>query len=658
MDASHSQPTLSAHNVCYDPLDVDSFINYDQLRCASPSLSSSSSRSQSTIRPSPATANPNNTLLPPAQSSSAFENTHQVFSGPSHQYDLHKQQTPLPPGAVANTLAVNEQNAATTRYQPSFDAAAPDDSFFGMSPGEDLLDFSSTSDPTPSFGGAPEMDLEFDSAESEPLPAFFFPERSMSTSAEYVNPSALEAPEEQSLPQEVGATAPPPAGSAGRLWPGMHQQQAALAKARQQKGQQRPAPPQPRSNGPQPKNRPTGTAPSHEPTDAMVEEKISRLLQTMRQSNGAADEEMHGSNANGMPAHVARMRKEEDDMDEDERLLASEEGKKLSSKERRQLRNKVSARAFRSRRKEYIGQLEAELATKSNEANDLRAQNEALMHENTRLSDLSRMLLSSPAFSGLLESMSAKSGPPTTVPESSSASQAPRHSSTVPRTIRKDANPHATNSQPSQTSEEDGPRIGMTLLPDNTTDLSMLNLNGNGGWATGSVGADMWGAQHPQVFSVREVADGPAVDHIDTDALSGKSSQSPDPYFCSDSSKDDLPALERPLALDEQATEQRHTPEVASDPAEYDESDPAFALFADSPSPPECDSEKCHVSESLTELFHGLQSEKSFSRYELVDEAEREGERDVTPIAVERLSRLCISSEAALQRLERSTSHL
>ncbi|GAM91588.1 hypothetical protein ANO11243_096400 [Dothideomycetidae sp. 11243] len=39
-------------------------------------------------------------------------------------------------------------------------------------------------------------------------------------------------------------------------------------------------------------------------------------------------------------------------MDEDERLLASEEGKKLSSKERRQLRNKVSARAFRSRRKD------------------------------------------------------------------------------------------------------------------------------------------------------------------------------------------------------------------------------------------------------------------------------------------------------------------
>lgn len=48
---------------------------------------------------------------------------------------------------------------------------------------------------------------------------------------------------------------------------------------------------------------------------------------------------------------MAKVRKDEADMDEDERLLASDKGKKLSSKERRQLRNKVSACAFRSRRK-------------------------------------------------------------------------------------------------------------------------------------------------------------------------------------------------------------------------------------------------------------------------------------------------------------------
>ena len=64
-------------------------------------------------------------------------------------------------------------------------------------------------------------------------------------------------------------------------------------------------------------------------------------------SNGSDDVQRLGA----LGGLGARPKKDEEDMDEDERLLASEEGKKLSSKERRQLRNKVSARAFRSRRK-------------------------------------------------------------------------------------------------------------------------------------------------------------------------------------------------------------------------------------------------------------------------------------------------------------------
>ena len=73
----------------------------------------------------------------------------------------------------------------------------------------------------------------------------------------------------------------------------------------------------------------------------------------MRRSSVASsnDDDAATPTGNGTLSHGARMRKDEEDMDEDERLLASEEGKKLSSKERRQLRNKVSARAFRSRRK-------------------------------------------------------------------------------------------------------------------------------------------------------------------------------------------------------------------------------------------------------------------------------------------------------------------
>ena len=70
----------------------------------------------------------------------------------------------------------------------------------------------------------------------------------------------------------------------------------------------------------------------------------------MRQ-NSVASADDDASTPTGNLPNVARLKKEEDEMDEDERLLASDEGKKLSSKERRQLRNKVSARAFRSRRK-------------------------------------------------------------------------------------------------------------------------------------------------------------------------------------------------------------------------------------------------------------------------------------------------------------------
>jgi bZIP-type transcription factor MBZ1 len=99
------------------------------------------------------------------------------------------------------------------------------------------------------------------------------------------------------------------------------------------------------------------------------------------------------------------MKKDEEDMDEDERLLASEEGKKLSSKERRQLRNKVSARAFRSRRKEYIGQLESEVAGKANENADLRRKLNAVEAENKSLKELTRMLLASPQFSSFLDQM-------------------------------------------------------------------------------------------------------------------------------------------------------------------------------------------------------------------------------------------------------------
>jgi hypothetical protein len=317
--SSRSSSSASQAN-CLDPLDaLIDFSEYEQVSYQSPSISPASSKPQF-VRPVASTPNASNALLSSSQ---------QTLSGPSHNYDLYKQQTGIPSGAIANTLAMNTTNMYTYGYMS------------GISPGDDFIDFGTA--PTQSSGGF-DMDLEFESPSTEP--AFFFPDNSLNSSSEYVNPSVIGGQESQSV--QSSSVLPSQTSNVGRLWPGMHQQQAALAKAQQQQKQQQQIIQQQRAQSmAQPKQQRTK---SHQPTDPIVEEKISQLLNSMRQSSVTTSENDDAATPNGL-SHSHRTRKEEEEMDEDERLLASEEGKKLSSKERRQLRNKVSARAFRSRRK-------------------------------------------------------------------------------------------------------------------------------------------------------------------------------------------------------------------------------------------------------------------------------------------------------------------
>lgn len=145
---------------------------------------------------------------------------------------------------------------------------------------------------------------------------------------EYIQPSAI--------------TRPPTAG-VGTLRPGDHQKalraqqaQQAVAMQRRQSQQQVQAqlmashPPNAHVNG----------------GNDTTERTISRVLQQFRQEAQLPTQTglRNGSQDNNRD-------EDELDMDEDEKFLNSEEGKKLSSKERRQLRNKVSARHFRTRRK-------------------------------------------------------------------------------------------------------------------------------------------------------------------------------------------------------------------------------------------------------------------------------------------------------------------
>lgn len=327
---------LSPVGACFDP---DSFINYDQTLTVvpTPSISPLSAHSKSVSTPTSATSN---------QASQYPIQSTQQFAGPSHQYEQYRQQAGLPVGALANTFALNQVDQFSYgRSQQFYGTMPPSDGYFdvGMNTGDDYLDFGSA----PGLGSSIDMDLDFNNNNNSPtsdLPVL---------NSSFVNPAAIGG--QESTPQSLPSQPFP-----GRAWPGMHQQQAALAKAQaeaqQQQQQQRTLATQKALPSAHSRHASRSGSTAKPPIDPIVEESISRLLHQMRHSSVASSNEDDAATpiGNGTLSNSARMRKDEEDMDEDERLLASEEGKKLSSKERRQLRNKVSARAFRSRRKGMI----------------------------------------------------------------------------------------------------------------------------------------------------------------------------------------------------------------------------------------------------------------------------------------------------------------
>ncbi|KAG5952982.1 BZIP-type transcription factor mbz1 [Claviceps sorghi] len=503
--------------------------------------------------------------------------TTQTLSGPSHNYGMYPQQTGFVPGAIAHTMAVNQTN--DTGYQ----AFGSMDYLSGLSSEADAFNFNTS----PSQAA---MDVELES-QSDSQVCF-------ST----VNPSNIEQDTSSMSSQS---------NSVGRLWPGAHSQ-AALAKAEAQQRQQQQQP-QYVNQQPQRQNAPKTRGKGPQPTDPIVEQKITQLLNSMRAKSAGT-----GFEAQSVSNNITRAKKDDEDMDEDERLLASEEGKKLSSKERRQLRNKVSARAFRSRRKEYITQLEAEIASKVNENGDLKSQNRALMEENKRLSDLTHMLLASPSFSDFLDNLSSKSAGP---PQNASVKveqTPPQEQNEVP----KDLNPYSEHAASQQ-------QIGMAMIPESSMDFSLVSPD------------NLVYNYQPQVF----VVDTPEiVNAIDASVLSGKKSNRVEEVFSSEEEKVEVSSIERPVEDD--ASES-----ICEAPVDEEfEADPQFSLFH---------SETTVITEAPSEIntenlidldiFGGIEAEKILPRFELVDATEQEASAAFAMARVQRIS-ACVAS--VVSRLE------
>ncbi|KAL6253229.1 hypothetical protein RBB50_000952 [Rhinocladiella similis] len=457
-------------NTNFDP---DSFLNLDNDFTPS---------STPNVRSVPMLT-PQSSTLPTSAATFASSASSQSFPAPSFQYDAYHQQTGIPIGALASTFNINR--ASGLHYNESTGGFVMPTETLNM-PLSNLDEFDFKQNPA-------DMDFETDSPND--LPTMFFPDQSSSQN-QFVSPNTLvDSGNSRSAPVQ-------------RIYPGMHSQQAAQAKAQQAQKQEQMARMQ--------QQRPTGqkSLPIPSPTktpltkDPLVEESISKVLNRMRQASvvSQSEEDASVSGISGMP----KIKKDEDDMDDDERLLASEEGKKLSSKERRQLRNKVSARAFRSRRKEYIGQLEGEVAAKAQEANELRTQNQQLREENTRLTDLTRMLLSPQAFSGFLQELSQSGLPaPNTQIDAQKQKPGQSQSQSQPQPMQKDVATHSNTQQmhPQQ------PQIGMALIPE--TPLDFAAFQPSNAWMTALPTNDF------QVFAVTELPQAPV---LDVEALSSKSS--------------------------------------------------------------------------------------------------------------------------------------
>ncbi|CAN8103874.1 unnamed protein product [Discula destructiva] len=563
---------------------------YENAGYTSPSLSPSASKA-SFVRP----VNTSMQTTPASLLSSA-----QPLPGPSHQYDLYKQQTGIVPGALANTLQVNENNTQITGYQ-QFDI----DAYFANLNNNTNNNFDNNNTSPYQGSMAPsDIDMDFDASPRDQN--LFF--------GETINPNSIRV--QDTLPSPPGIASQ---SNVGRMWPGMHQQ-AALAKAQAQQRQQQQIIAQQQQQRvqqqqPPPKQQRPKAA---QPTDPIVEQKITQLLNSMRQRSG--EQELGDSPLMQPP----RLKKDEDDMDEDERLLASDEGKKLSSKERRQLRNKVSARAFRSRRKEYITQLESEIANKVTENGDLRAHNRALVDENKRLSDLTRMLLGSPSFSDFLERLSAN---PSQLPQG-----APQiEQSQVMRQAPKDVNPYAAHQQAQRQS------IGVAMIPEQNLDFSNF------------------GDFQSQVFAVLETPEPPM--NIDTAALAGKESNFVGQSFDSDDEKVEMPIIDHLPVMEEKVT----APKAVETPFVVDEefeNDPDFALYHESSSATNIDSTISELDaedQSDDEIFSGIQSEKFLARYELLDASTEE--QNVT-LAMAAVQRKFASLEGICSRLEMLTADI
>lgn len=239
------------------------------------------------------------------------------------------------------------------------------------------------------------------------------------------------------------------------------------------------------------------------------------------------------------------------------------------------------------------------------------------------------MLLSSPSFSSFLDHLSSN---PAAHPQHQQQQPQPEQRQPEPRQAPKDVNPFGALGQ--QGAQHQHHQIGMVMMPEQTMDFSMLNLN-----------SDAFNFQ-PQVFTVLEA---PEVPILDAYALSGKTSNFVPGSFTSDTEKTDAPVVELP-ALPE--TSEPLEAEIESADSERPVASLDGDLYDDETTVAPSRSVELDT-DSLTavDIFGGIELEKALSRLEL-NESDESTENITVVLASRRIERLAASLEPIMTRLD------
>ncbi|KAI9668648.1 MAG: hypothetical protein M1831_001087 [Alyxoria varia] len=526
----------------------------------------------------------------------------QFYSGPSHDYGQFKQQTGLPTGAMSQLPAANDFNGQIG--PPSFVASQ-----------------------LPGYGSGINLDGDMDVGSPSDITSFGY--YGYSPNNDFADGGAADA------------------GSAVRAWPGMHSQQAENAKAEallkeqrqreQQETQQRQQSQQSLMSQQQPLPANFRETLGSIASGAGGSDQIARLLNNVRNQspNSIADDD----NASMNGGSFGSRRKDGEAMDEDERLLASEEGKKLSSKERRQLRNKVSARAFRSRRKEYISQLEGEVAAKNDENIELRKKNHFLTQQNQQLISLTQTVIRHPAFRAYLAESSNDPSIMTDMEPTSSNTE------TTPTT-------QAPSTQQPTSRPVEQAASNINANAESNLNISMLNL-GPSHWNDGNTQMNF---QQPQVFAVHEIPSPPMQPVLPGD-LSDKKGCATGALDCLEIAEKDEPSAKELCKSSAEPAKHDKTASLCDEEPEFD--DPEFPLFCTTKRSDSAAAETARAECSVSQLRDGApRVEQSFGDHGITRTRSTERKHGNDATTNHEIDELFASLEPLSRRIDETLMHI